>query len=154
MGTSQTFSFYILPGPCQICVNSPILQLRKWRPRKVKSLGQGTIAGTRLSLDLDTDLSVPCFSQRYAVSAPSTPALLPQGSLMLQSPLGLLGSPRSQPSSHCSVWTPGPSAGLGQALPPLLLSLLPVISGPPRFATFTPHIPCRCQMLVKAAADS
>lgn len=120
----------------------------------MKSLGQGTIAGTRLSLDLDTDLSVPCFSQRYAVSAPSTPALLPQGSLMLQSPLGLLGSPRSQPSSHCSVWTPGPSAGLGQALPPLLLSLLPVISGPPRFATFTPHIPCRCQMLVKAAADS
>ena len=117
MGTSHTVSFYIVSGSCQICVNSPILRLRKWRPRKVKSLGQGSIPGMRPSLDLDTDLSVfPLVLCSLSPTHPSAP--VPRGSLMLQNPLGLLSSPASQPSSNCSVWTPGPSAGLGPAHPP------------------------------------
>lgn len=94
----------------------------------MKSLGQGSIAGMRPSLDLDTDLSVfPLVLCSLSPTHPSAP--VPRGSLMLQNPLGLLSSLASQPSSNCSVWTPGPSAGLGQALPTLLLSLLPTISG-------------------------
>lgn len=94
----------------------------------MKSLGRGSMAGTRLRLDLDTGRSFPCFSQRCAVSAPSTPARLPQGSLMLQNPLGLLSFP----------WEPAELE-----LPSFLFSLLPVTSGPPHTATFPPHTPCR-----------
>lgn len=62
LGTLHKSSHFILPASCQVCVNSPILQLRKWRLRKMKSLGHGSIAETRLSLDLDADLFPPCFA--------------------------------------------------------------------------------------------
>lgn len=73
LGISHKCSRFILPGSCQLCVNSPILQLRKWRPRKMKSLGQGSIAGMRLSLDLDTDLSVSTMFHHLPVPVPSQP---------------------------------------------------------------------------------
>lgn len=87
------------------------------------------------------------------------PALLPQGLRMLQNPLGLLSSLESQPSPNCSVWTPGPSAGLVQALPSLQLSLLPLISGCLPTATlhltleFSTHTHLHCHMLTKAAVE-
>ena len=80
MDTSHKCSHFILPGSCQLCVNSPILQLRKWRPRKMKSLGQGSMAGMRPSLDLDTDLSVSTMFPHVPMlvqSQPHTPASPP-----------------------------------------------------------------------------
>lgn len=164
LGTSHKSSHFILPASCQVCVNSPILQLRKWRLRKMKSLGQGSIAETRLSLDLDADLFPPCFAifqcQCSISPHPSQPSCPRAHSCSLQSPPGLLSSPGSQPSPNCSVWTPGPSAGLVQALPSLPLSLLPLIPGSPHTAIFIPDTGvlnpnhCHCYMLTKAAIDS
>lgn len=145
------FSHFILPGSCQVCVKSPILQLRKWRPRKIKSFGQVSIAGTRLSLDLGRCFTISQCWDSFNPTQQS--ALLPQGFVMLQNLLGILSSSASQPSSDCSVWTlalcwpcPGPA----------LLPTLPATSdlSHPHIATVTPHTHCHYHILTKAATES
>lgn len=115
LGTSHKFSHFIFPGSCQVHVYSPILQLKKWRPRKMKLLGQGSIVGTRLSLDLDADLFLPCSTiSQCSCSQPHTPAS-PPAPRFACAPEPFETS--QFPDPNCSVSTPGPPAGLVHALP-------------------------------------
>lgn len=107
LGISQ-FSHFILPGSCQVFVNSPILQLRKWRPRKMKLLGQGNRAEMRLSLALHADQCLSTVFHRLPTPGSvsphaSQPSCPKPHSFLLRNPPGLPSSPRSPPSPNCSI---------------------------------------------------
>lgn len=99
----------------------------------MKSLGQGSIAGMRLSLNFDGDLSVSTTFHHLPVQVRSASAPAPR---LAHAP-DPSGTPVPKSKLLC-FWTPEPPCWPcpGPALPPT--SLLPLISGCLPTATITP----------------